>query len=147
VTRLACAASIGSVNVVRIRPYREEDAAATLEIYERAIHHTGAASYSQEQLAAWAPLNRDADGRTEWGRRRAVAETVVAVEENQVAGFSDLVDGTLLDMLFVDPSFGRRGVGSLLIQSSLSRGQPVRHMSRPTQVLSLAPSSRGTASW
>ena len=100
-----------------MRPYRAEDAAATLEIYERAVHRTGAVSYSPEQLTAWAPLNRDADGRAEWGRRRAAAETVVAVAADRIAGFSDLVDGTLLDMLFVDPSFGRRGVGSRLIQS------------------------------
>jgi putative acetyltransferase len=102
---------------VRVRPYRDEDAAATFEIYEKAVHQTGAASYTPEQLAAWAPLNRDADGRAEWSRRRAAAETVVAVKADRIFGFSDLVNGTLLDMLFVDPSVGRRGVGSLLIQS------------------------------
>lgn len=105
---------------VRVRPYRDEDAAATLAVYEQAVHQTAAASYTPEQLAAWAPLNRDADGRAEWSRRRAAAETVVAVQADRIAGFSDLVDGTLLDMLFVDPTYGRRGVGSLLIQSVIA---------------------------
>lgn len=116
-TRHAYARTSVASTGVRVRPYRDEDAAATLEIYERAVHQTGAASYSPEQLAAWAPLNRDTNGRADWSSRRAAAETVVAVEEDRIAGFSDLVDGTLLDMLFVDPSFGRRGIGSLLIQS------------------------------
>lgn len=100
-----------------IRPYRDDDAGSTLEIYERAVHLTAGKDYRPDQLAAWAPPDRDGARRTDWGKRRAAAQTMVAVEGAQIAGFSDLVGGRLLDMLFVDPSFGRRGVGSMLIET------------------------------
>jgi putative acetyltransferase len=105
------------LQLVHIRPYQDGDAGPTLAVYERAVHQTAASDYSPEQLAAWAPLDRDEAGRVEWGTRRGAPQTVVAVEEDRVVGFSDLVGGTLLDMLFVDPSFARRGVGSLLIET------------------------------
>jgi putative acetyltransferase len=105
------------LQLVRVRPYQEGDAGPTLAVYERAVHQTAASDYGPEQLAAWAPLGRDAAGRADWARRREAAQTVVAVEGGRIAGFSDLVDDTLLDMLFVDPSFARRGVGSLLIET------------------------------
>jgi putative acetyltransferase len=50
-----------------------------------------------------------------WGAERANAQTVVAAEGDEVLGFSDLVDGRLLDMLYVDPSAGRRGIGTALL--------------------------------
>jgi len=101
---------------VIIRPYREADAAATRAIYERAVHGSAATHYSREQLDAWAP-QADAAGLARWGAQRGAAQTVVALEDGQAAGFSDLVDRTLLDMLFVDPRFGRRGIGSALISA------------------------------
>jgi putative acetyltransferase len=105
---------------VRIRPYQDHDAAATRAIYGRAIHTTAAAYYSEKQLDAWAPRDLDADDLDAWAARRAAARTLVAVEDDHAAGFSDLVDGTLLDMLFVDPRFGRRGVASALIRSIIA---------------------------
>ena len=99
------------------RPYQDEDAARTREIYERAVHRSGAMHYNPEQLNAWAPLDLSPAELDAWGQKRAAARTILAVENDLVAGFSDLVDETLLDMLFVDPMFGRRGVGSMLISA------------------------------
>ena len=36
---------------------------------------------------------------------------------------SDLVDGTLLDMLFVDPDFSRHGIGAKLISAIVDLAQ------------------------
>lgn len=108
---------------MRVRPYRDEDAGPTLEVYERAVHLTAARDYNPEQVVAWAPIGRDATGRADWAKRRAAAQTIVAVEDGQIAGFSDLVGGTLVDMLFVDPTFGGRGVGSLLLQTVIALAQ------------------------
>ena len=108
---------------MHVRAYRCEDAGATREIYERAVHMTAATHYSSEQLDAWAPRDLDGAGLAAWGARRAAAQTVVAVEDDQVAGFSDLVDRTLLDMLFVDPRLGRRGIGSALISAIIRRAR------------------------
>lgn len=78
---------------------------------------TAAMHYSADQLEAWAPRLVDGAALAAWRAKRAGAHTLVAVQDDQVAGFSDLVDGALLDMLFVDPRFGRQGIGSALIAS------------------------------
>lgn len=102
---------------MQIRAYRDEDAAATRRVFERAVHATAAEDYTSEQTNAWAPTNAGAEDLAHWAAARAAAHTIVAIESDMVAGFSDLVDGTLLDMLYVDPRFGRQGVGSALVSS------------------------------
>jgi putative acetyltransferase len=47
----------------------------------------------------------------------------VAIENERIAGFSDLVDDTLLDMLFVDPDLSRRGIGAKLIAAVVDLAQ------------------------
>jgi putative acetyltransferase len=107
---------------VLIRAYQDQDAGPTRTVYERAVHRSASTHYTREQLEAWAP-KADALGLARWAERRAAARTVVAVEERRVAGFSDLVDGTLLDMLFVDPDFGRRKVAAKLISAIVDVAQ------------------------
>jgi putative acetyltransferase len=97
------------------RAYREEDCAATREVFERAVRLTASGDYSQEQVAAWAPAEISASELADWGVDRASAQTVVAAEGEEVLGFGDLVDGRVLDMLYVEPSAGRRGIATALL--------------------------------
>jgi putative acetyltransferase len=107
---------------VIVRAYRETDAEATLELFERAIRITGAARYTAAQREAWVGPARDP---REWNQSREAAQTVVAEIGGAVAGFADLTDdglsdddltdAGLVDMLFVDPDRGRRGVASALL--------------------------------
>ncbi len=76
--------------------------------------------YSVEQVEAWAPTDLSASELAAWGIERASAQTAVAVEGDEVLGFSDLVDGRILDMLYVDPSAARRGIGTALLEHILS---------------------------
>ena len=74
---------------------------------------TASAHYSVEQIAAWsAPHERD---KNAWNRVRANLGTIVATVDEDVAGFSDVGAAGYIDMLFVSPRFGRRGVGSALL--------------------------------
>jgi putative acetyltransferase len=100
---------------MELRAYGDEDSGATRAVFERAVRLTASADYSEEQVEAWAPSDFSASDLADWDVERASAQTMVAVEGYEVLGFSDLIDGRLLDMLYVDPSASRRGVGTALL--------------------------------
>jgi putative acetyltransferase len=105
---------------MELRRYRDEDCGATRAVFERAVRLTALADYSDEQVEAWAPSGFSASDLAAWGVERASAQTVVAAEGDELLGFSDLVDGRLLDMLYVDPSAGRRGIATVLLTEIIS---------------------------
>jgi putative acetyltransferase len=105
---------------MELRPYRDEDCGATRAVFERAVRLTASGDYSEEQVEAWAPAGFGASDLVDWAAERASAQTVVAAEGDEVLGFSDLVDGSLLDMLYVDPSAGRRGIATALLTEIVS---------------------------
>jgi putative acetyltransferase len=105
---------------MELRPYRDEDSGATRGVFERAVRLTASGDYSAEQVEAWAPSALSASDLADWSVERAAVQTVVAAEGDEVLGFSDLVDGRLLDMLYVDPAAGRRGIATALLDHILS---------------------------
>ncbi|WP_168223310.1 GNAT family N-acetyltransferase [Plantibacter sp. M259] len=110
----------------RIRRYRDTDARATRSIFERAVRVTAAAHYTAEQLAAWVPDDPPGAVLDDWAARRAAVKTWVAELDDSVVGFTDLdLETGYLDMLFVDPGAGRRGVGSALIRQVLDEARVV----------------------
>ena len=112
---------------MRIRPYGEPDATDTLAVFLRAVRGTASRDYTAEQIAAWAPDDIDLD---RWAARRAAASTVVAVDGERVIGFADLEEGGHVDMTFVDPDFGGRGVATALLDAVivLARARDVRRV-------------------
>jgi putative acetyltransferase len=92
---------------VELRAYTAGDAQATSVIFLRAVRETARAHYSPEQVEAWAANYGDLDS---WAAARAAAHTQLAIIDGHVAGFTDLDDHGYIDMLFVDPDFGRHGV-------------------------------------
>jgi putative acetyltransferase len=97
-----------------IRPYRSpDDAAPTFEAFRSAIRVTASAVYQPHQIDAWAgPPRTDLGG---WDDRRRTATTLVAELDGAVVGFSDLLPDGLVDMLYVAPGAGRRGVARALV--------------------------------
>jgi putative acetyltransferase len=63
-----------------------------------------------------------------WHRDRQATETFVAEVAGRVVGFSDLAENGYVDRLFVDPEFGRRGIGTALLdhvrRRAIERGIP-----------------------
>ena len=51
------------------------------------------------------------------------ANTPLAIIDGHVVGFTDVDDDSYIDMLFVDPDFGRRGVVSALLASVIALAQ------------------------
>lgn len=104
-----------------IRDYTDADAEATLAIFTAAIMETAAADYSPEQLRVWArPGERD---RTSWHSAMSGRDSFVAVSGAKVVGFSDVSSGGFIDMLFVDPAWGGRGVARALLAESEDRAR------------------------
>jgi putative acetyltransferase len=117
--------------MVVVRRAVPDDAEAILVLYQRSIRETAAAheGYDAAQLEVWSA------GLTLERVKYLIAETVVLVATDEeaaegggtaLAGFVNLetVAGTAessgqsvgeLDMLFVSPDFGGRGVGTLLV--------------------------------
>jgi len=103
---------------LHVRPYRPCDRDATIAIFLAAIRQTAARDYEPAQIAAWAQVP-DPDG---WDRRRQSRPTWLAWHagehgEERPAGFSDLEPDGHLDMMFVDPAYGRSGVATLLLST------------------------------
>ncbi|QVQ51187.1 GNAT family N-acetyltransferase [Spiractinospora alimapuensis] len=105
---------------MQIRAYRPSDARPTLDVFRRAVHQTARRDYTEEQVDAWAPELIDVDV---WAARRAQAETLVAVADDHVLGFCDLDPQGHIDMLFVDPAWGRRGVASQMLDRVMARAR------------------------
>lgn len=101
---------------VRLRPYAPGDARATWLVFHEAVSVTAARHYTAEQVAAWSPGEVDLSS---WDARRRSAWTLVGVEGSRVVGFSDLTCDGVLDMLFVHPDVGGRGVARLLVGAVL----------------------------
>ncbi|QDW63223.1 GNAT family N-acetyltransferase [Oerskovia sp. KBS0722] len=95
-----------------LRAYDESDAEATLRVFLRAVRVTASKDYSPEQVAAWGSDDIPLDA---WGVKRLQTGTVVAVEGDEVLGFSDVDERGYVDMMFVDPAVTRRGVASALL--------------------------------
>lgn len=106
---------------ILLRPYRPDDAPATLAVFDNAIRVTAAQFYDRTQIDSWAPTS-EVD-LVAWNARRAKAWTVVAELDDRVVGFSDLAVGGLLDMLFVHPDAGGQGVARALVAAVLDHAR------------------------
>ncbi|WP_197522842.1 GNAT family N-acetyltransferase [Occultella aeris] len=102
---------------MELRAYTDDDAAATLGVFQRAIRETASRDYTPEQIAVWAPEEVDTE---RWAARRAGAGTVVAVVDDAVAGFTDLGEDGYIDMMFVDSTHARRGIATALLDHVVS---------------------------
>lgn len=106
-----------------IRAYQASDARATHDAFANAIRVTASQHYDQTQINAWAPTA--VVDLAAWNARRVEAWTVVALLDGRGVGFSDLADGGLLDMLFVRPDAGGRGVARALVTAVLDHARAV----------------------
>lgn len=106
-----------------LRRYEPADADATWRVFHAAVHGTASRDYDPAQVRAWAPEHPD-EG---WAARRAAATTFVACVDGAVVGFSDVTDAGVLDMLFVHPGAGGRGVARALVERVLREAAAAGH--------------------
>jgi len=105
---------------VRIRDFREEDAAVLARLFFDTVRTVNLGDYSQEQVEAWAPEVPDAAA---WRRRMAARHTLVAEDETGLVGFIELEEHGTLDMLYCRADRVRQGVGTALYAALEARAR------------------------
>ena len=107
-----------------IRALQRGDEAALWQIYYRAIHETASADYTPEQVNVWAPSGCDLP---KWAALIQRLAPFVALRGEEIAGYADVQPSGYIDHFFVSPSFGRQGVGTVLMrrihESALPQGR------------------------
>lgn len=96
---------------MRLSGYYKEALPEILELFYRTVHIVNRADYSQIQLDAWAPAAAD-EGK--WHASLSAHYTVLAWEENELAGFGDIDGSGYLDRLYVAAGLQGRGTGRLI---------------------------------
>ncbi|WP_026608177.1 GNAT family N-acetyltransferase [Methylocapsa acidiphila] len=97
-----------------LRPYLPADLPLLAEIRLASIEELTVEDYDEAQRAAWASAAED---------EAALAETLkkglslVALMEGSPVGFVVLLDGGLIDQLYVHPAVARSGVASALLDA------------------------------
>ena len=95
-----------------IRDFAPGDEPHLAQLYYDAVHQTAAADYSPEQLAVWAPADRDP---TQWAERLRRIRPFLAEIDGVIVGYADVQSDGYIDHFYVLPGAGRRGIGSALM--------------------------------
>ncbi|MEZ0453242.1 GNAT family N-acetyltransferase [Sphingobacterium thalpophilum] len=96
---------------MEIRRYQPSDLQQISQLFYDTVHTVNARDYSPEQLDAWATGQLDLAA---WNSSFLAHYTLVALIDDQVAGFGDMTDAGYLDRLFVHKDYQGRGIATAL---------------------------------
>jgi putative acetyltransferase len=101
---------------VTLRPAAADDADALAAVHARAIAALDAAHYTAAERAAWSARMDPAKYRALLASRRITVAETVAAGRQRIVGYAQLLpDEGVVEGVYVDPAFGRRGVGAALV--------------------------------
>ena len=98
---------------MEIRAYTPADCQRTAALFYDTVHAVACRDYSQEQLDAWAPEDRDL---TAWDQSFQGHFALVAVEGEALLGFGDITPTGYLDRLYVHQDHLRQGIATALCE-------------------------------
>lgn len=103
---------------MQFKRYEPQNLTQMLRLFCDTVHCVNAADYSPEQQEAWAPYSviDDPETRERWNRTLLAHLSLVAWEQDSIAGFADidLAEG-YLDRMYVSKDFQRQGVATALL--------------------------------
>jgi putative acetyltransferase len=102
------------MSVIGLRPYLPSDAGRCLAIFAASIAEIASEDYDEEQCKAWISVTADKAG---FLQRLKASLTLVATVDGETAGFATLKGVDVIDMIYVDPEFARRGTGAALLDA------------------------------
>jgi putative acetyltransferase len=102
-----------------IRPGRPDDALPILETHRSAVRRNAAGAYSVAIIDEWAPaiiVPERVEAFAHWIERGEELIVVATNPVGKVIGFGSIVpDKSELRAVYVDPQYGRQGVGRALV--------------------------------
>lgn len=102
---------------VRIRRFRDADAAATAQVFYDSVHHATQGFYDDAQRQAWAPRVPDLEP---WLARIKAQTAIVAERNGAVIGLMTLRDDGYLDLAYVVPDAVGQGIAKALYDAILA---------------------------
>ena len=102
------------MSAIGLRPFLPGDAARCKSIFAASIAEVAIEDYSEQQCEAWIAA---ADDQKAFAKRLTDSLTLVATIDGESAGFATLKGADIVDMIYVDPEYARRGVGSTLLDA------------------------------
>ncbi len=110
-----------------IRRYVQSDCKEIAELFYNTIHTVNARDYTEEQLNVWTS-NIDL---IQWNQSLMEHYCLVAIEDNQIVGFSDIDDHGLINRFYVHKDYQRKGIASSLMKElkKIHKGRLVTHAS------------------
>jgi len=114
---------------MEIRRYLSSDLVQISQLFYDTVHTVNAADYSEEQLNAWATGQLDL---TAWNDSFLAHYTLVAIVNDEVAGFGDMTTDGYLDRLFVHKNYQGRGIATALcneLENAIACDQFTTHAS------------------
>lgn len=104
------------ISNLSIREAKPSDWRNLADLFTRSVHKIAASSYSDVQIASWAPSPPEYQV---WETRFTKLKTFVAEIEGRPAAFISLLPPRHIELLFTDPSNARLGVATILYQHLL----------------------------
>lgn len=113
---------------MEIRRYQPSDCEDLARLFYDTVHRVNAKDYTEEQLNVWADGQVDLE---KWNRSLQEHFSVVAVENDIIAGFGDIDQTGYLDRLFVHEDYQGKGVATAICDrlEQAVRGNIVTHAS------------------
>lgn len=94
-----------------IRPYQSSDCRELTELFYNTVHTVNAKDYSKEQLDAWATGQVDLK---KWDQSLQEHFSIVAVDDDIIAGFGDIDKTGYLDRLYVHSGYQGKGIATAI---------------------------------